>query len=111
MEGLTQADIDGLMRGDNKFGKKVARKGDAWMSDGEKIALIREVTETVGSHQGKVGSVRRSRKGTPRRMPNGSRYYVRENEWWSNEPSVQAYRLESVTGQKKVALRAWKAPE
>jgi hypothetical protein len=56
------------------------------------MALINGVWEahkitrdTVGAHEGRVGTMRRNRRGVSTRMPNGSRYYN------DVEATVQAY--------------------
>lgn len=46
----------------------------------------------LGTFQGKVGSIRRSRKGASRRMPNGRRYY-QAHDYDANKQDVVAYSL------------------
>ena len=46
----------------------------------------------LGKHVGNVGTMRRSRKGASRRMPNGKRYY-QPHDFDTNGTEVVAYKL------------------
>ena len=53
-----------------------------------KEAITPETRASLGKYEGRAGSIRRSRKGRTRRMPNGRRFYngITDHE-------VVAYRL------------------
>ncbi len=64
--------------------KERGESGSYIMRDTETGELIRGIgkppTAIVGRYEGRSGSMRRSRKGAPRRMPNGRRYYAQPYE-------------------------------
>jgi hypothetical protein len=65
-------------------------KPEVWVRNretGEAIAVSHDYLPKLdhggyGSYVGKAGSMRRSRKGTPRRLPNGRRKYEMLHEEW-----------------------------
>lgn len=50
-------------------------KSYALLDNGDKVPLSSLSVETLGSFQGKAGTMRRSRKGRTYRQANGSRFY------------------------------------
>ena len=46
----------------------------------EMVSVSKSTTERVGSFQGNVGSMARSRKGRSYRKPNGERYYLQGSQ-------------------------------
>ena len=82
MQGLSAEIVAGLMT------KKVSKpKKWAMLSNGEIVPLNKGTTVRVGSFQGKVGSMARSRKGRSYRKPNGERYYL------AGSQDVVAYKV------------------
>lgn len=85
------------------FASRSAKKQSKAVGKGRAIIRNSEGTlETVtikkmgdfdlGKHVGKVGSIRRSRKGASRRLPNGKRYY-QHHDYDANAQEVVAYSL------------------
>lgn len=74
---------------------RTGKKGKGFVMVRTEDGLSKQVIEKMGDHdfgafEGKVGTMRRSTKGRTRRMPNGSRRYVRS---WFAEDAVVAYSL------------------
>lgn len=88
MEGLSIADITALTTKRSKKGS-TAKKGYAIVrsADGGLDKVPLDSVSSVGKFEGKAGTMRRSRKGTPRRLPNGTRFFAPN---WETE--VVSYR-------------------
>lgn len=86
---LTPAQVEDIYR--RKPSK--ASKGRALVRNGSEVAW-EDITTigdlNLGSYQGKVGTVRRNRKGATRRLPNGSRRFYRN---YMDGKEVIAYKL------------------
>lgn len=84
---LTPAQVEQIyQRKPSKVAKGKALTRDGW----ETIEKVGDYN--LGSYQGKVGSIRRNRKGATRRLPNGSRRYF---EPFMEGKEVIAYKLAS----------------
>lgn len=78
-----------------KASRRKASKGRAFVrgNDGIESVVITKMGDfDLGKHVGKVGSMRRSRKGQSRRMPNGRRSY-QPRDYDTNGVEVVAYSL------------------
>lgn len=87
---LDEAQVADLYASKQDKRKPAKGKGYVLLNTGDGIerqTIQRMGDYDFGSFEGKVGSIRRSRKGATRRVPNGSRKYVR----MTNE--VIAYKL------------------
>lgn len=90
---LSQAKIADLFADKRK--QRKAGKGKVFIRN--EHGLVTEIITKMGDydlgqHVGKVGSMRRSRKGASRRMPNGRRYY-QPHDYDKDSQEVVAYSL------------------
>lgn len=67
-------------------------KGYVILRGGEKQIIEKMGDFEFGAFVGKVGSIRRSRKGASRRLPNGRRKY---DAPWDGKLDVVSYKLKS----------------
>lgn len=93
---LTEDQISDLYESRAARKKPAQGKGKVWVRDASNTLVTETVTRmgdyNWGTHVGKVGTMRRSRKGASRRMPNGSRKYQAMN-YDPQTPEVIAYKL------------------
>lgn len=78
MDGLSDKQIMRLLKKRGRQSKSRTVEQKIWVrQDGEIFQLPQSEVpkEAYGYFVGKAGSIKRSRKGTPRRQANGRRYY------------------------------------